>query len=109
MGNIPTVNNHKMVTRSKIGISKRKQCFVATDVSFDYLNDEPSSFSIANKYEEWRLAMSDEFTALQRQGTWDLVPLPSNKNAIGNKWVFRLKKGPDGSVSRYKARLVDRL
>ncbi|MCH83609.1 retrotransposon protein putative Ty1-copia subclass [Trifolium medium] len=29
-------------------------------------------------------------------------------NVIGNKWVFRIKRKPDGSIAHYKARLVDK-
>lgn len=50
--------------------------------------------------------MNDEFTALQKAHTWDLVPLPDGKQPIGCKWVFKLKQNPDGSISRHKARLV---
>jgi histone deacetylase 1/2 len=35
-----------------------------------------------------------------------LVSLPANRQAIGCKWVFRLKQNPDGSINKYKARLV---
>ena len=38
--------------------------------------------------------------------TWDLVPLPEGKNVVGSRWVFKLKHNSDGSVERYKARLV---
>ena len=41
-----------------------------------------------------------------RTGTWSLVPLPPGRQAIGSKWVFRVKKNPDGSIQKYKARLV---
>ncbi|MCI27024.1 retrovirus-related Pol polyprotein from transposon TNT 1-94, partial [Trifolium medium] len=34
------------------------------------------------------------------------VSLPPHRQAIGCKWVFRVKENPDGSVNRYKARLV---
>lgn len=50
--------------------------------------------------------MSEEFLALQRQGTWSLVPPPPNTNILGSKWIFKLKYKPDGVVDRYKARLV---
>ncbi|PKU60478.1 Retrovirus-related Pol polyprotein from transposon TNT 1-94 [Dendrobium catenatum] len=50
--------------------------------------------------------MSDEFMALQKQGTWSLQPPPSNKPILGCKWIFKLKTTPDGKIDRYKARLV---
>ncbi|KAM2102749.1 hypothetical protein ACFX1T_000977 [Malus domestica] len=50
--------------------------------------------------------MQEEFDALQTQGTWVLVPAPCDKNVIGSKWVYKVKRNSDGSISRYKARLV---
>ncbi|XP_020672372.1 uncharacterized protein LOC110092248 [Dendrobium catenatum] len=50
--------------------------------------------------------MSEEFTALQRQGTWSLVPPPKNSNILGCRWTFRTKLKPDGTLDRHKARLV---
>lgn len=44
--------------------------------------------------------------ALEANGTWDLVSLPSGKKAIGCKWVFVIKMNPDGTIVRLKARLV---
>lgn len=38
--------------------------------------------------------------------TQTLVPLPSAHHAVGCKWVFKIKKNSDSSVSRYKAWLV---
>ncbi|XP_068317132.1 uncharacterized mitochondrial protein AtMg00820-like [Pyrus communis] len=50
--------------------------------------------------------MQEEFDALKAQGTWRLVPLPSNIEVIGSKWVYKIKRNSDGTISRYKARLV---
>ncbi|KAM1228578.1 hypothetical protein EV1_007812 [Malus domestica] len=50
--------------------------------------------------------MQNEFNALQTTGTWSLVPSSPSQNVVGCKWVFRIKKRPDGSVERYKAQLV---
>ena len=44
--------------------------------------------------------------ALDDNGTWDLVPLPTGKKAIGCHWMFVVKFNLDGSVARLKARLV---
>ena len=51
-------------------------------------------------------AMVDEMQALDENGTWDLVPLPIGKKAIGCRWLFAVKFNLDGSVARLKARLV---
>lgn len=50
--------------------------------------------------------MQCEYEALVKNGTWELVPPSPSQNRIGCKWIFHIKRNPDGSVSRYKARLV---
>jgi len=50
--------------------------------------------------------MQEEYNALLRNRTWDLVPLPAGRQAIGCKWIFRIKENADGSINRFKARLV---
>ena len=55
---------------------------------------------------EWHTAMEKEMESILSNNVWDLVELPSGKRLVGNKWVFKRKLKPDGSVERYKARLV---
>ncbi|CAL8138959.1 unnamed protein product [Prunus armeniaca] len=50
--------------------------------------------------------MEEEISALTMQGTWCLVPRPANTNIVGSKWIYKIKRNSDGTVSRYKARLV---
>ena len=52
--------------------------------------------------------MEAEFEALQENKTWTLVPRPPGTNIVGSKWIFKTKFRPDGSVDKYKARLVAR-
>ncbi|GJZ21604.1 retrovirus-related pol polyprotein from transposon TNT 1-94 [Tanacetum coccineum] len=66
---------------------------------------EPSCVIQALKHREWREAMSEEFNALIQNHTRDHVPRTS-QNLLGNKWVFRVKRFPDGSIQKFKARLV---
>ena len=50
--------------------------------------------------------MNDEITALERNHTWSLVPLPPGHKAICYHWVYKIKHNFDSSTERYKARLV---
>lgn len=67
---------------------------------------EPKSYKVASQDPQWVHAMQCELDALHQNNTWDLVPLPPHKKAIGSKWVFKVKLKADGSLERYKARLV---
>lgn len=101
----PLQRTHSMRTRSLNNIHKPKSLHAATKhpLSSDV---EPTSVMQVLADPRWRDAMSDEYTALLRHGTWDLVPSPPKCNIIGCKWVFRIKRKPDGSIDKYKARLV---
>jgi hypothetical protein len=50
--------------------------------------------------------MNSEFDALLCNQTWELVPPSHHLNAIGCRWIFKIKRKADGSIKRYKARLV---
>lgn len=88
-----------MQTKSKNGIVKKKVLFTTMEESggVDLTVTEPSI---------WMNAMKEELDALYKQGTWNLVPLPTKKNLVGCKWIFKIKKHANGSIARHKARLV---
>jgi hypothetical protein len=67
---------------------------------------EPSSLDEALKHECWRHALLDEMTAIEANGTWELVDPPPRIRPIGLKWVYKAKKDAVGFISKYKARLV---
>ena len=52
--------------------------------------------------------MSKEIEALEENNTWSIKELPLGKKPINCKWVFKVKYKSDGSIERYKARLVIR-
>nr|CAD1827245.1 unnamed protein product [Ananas comosus var. bracteatus] len=67
---------------------------------------EPHCYTEAVKDPNWMQAMSVEYNALLDNATWILVPPDRAQNLIGCKWVYKIKQKADGSIERYKARLV---
>ena len=51
-------------------------------------------------------AMEEEMKSMKNKHVWDLVDLPFDCQAIGNKWVICLKRKADGTIERYKVYLV---
>ena len=80
----------------------------ASIASLDF-DDEPKSIEEAMKGKDavhWKNACDDEIASLEKNATWELADLPNGKSAVGCKWVMKKKRGADGEVNRYKARLV---
>lgn len=50
--------------------------------------------------------MEQEFEPLMVTGTWSMCPWPKHHNVIHNKWVYRIKQKPDGSIDRFKAQMI---
>jgi hypothetical protein len=67
---------------------------------------EPNSFEEARKDEFWNKVMDEELDKIKKNDTWELVPIPKNKNVIGTKWVFKNKLNEYGQITRNKSRLV---
>lgn len=51
-------------------------------------------------------AMNEELDQIEKNDTWDLVPIPKEKNFIGIKWFFKSKLNKQGQVIRIKTCLV---
>jgi hypothetical protein len=56
--------------------------------------------------DKWKEAMKHEMKELDRNSTWDLVELPRDKKIVGCKRIYKMKKGVDDKVERYKATVV---
>jgi hypothetical protein len=57
---------------------------------------------------EWKAAVQEEVSSLVKNGTWAEVILPEGANLVSTKWVFAIKTLLDGTIERFKARLVAR-
>ena len=101
-----------MITRGKAGIIKPKYradfASLGTTTLFQALltTSVPKGFKSTAKNPQWLMAMEEEMVALHSNETWELVPRPHNTNIVGSKWIFHTKFHSDGTIDRYKARLV---
>ncbi|GJZ09562.1 retrovirus-related pol polyprotein from transposon TNT 1-94 [Tanacetum coccineum] len=107
-----TTSSHPMTTRSKAGIFKPRHIADLASLTTHPLHvaltsiSEPKGFKTAAKNPQWMAAMHEELQALEQNQTWTLVPRPHSTNIVGSKWVYRFKYKSDGTVDRYKDRLV---
>jgi hypothetical protein len=86
-------------------------CYALTTTACYHTLVTPKTYSEACKStqrEEWRASMHDEYESLIKMGTWKLVERTRDMKPIGSMWAYRIKENPDGSVSRFKSRLVAR-
>ncbi|GJZ85240.1 zinc finger, CCHC-type containing protein [Tanacetum coccineum] len=81
------------------------------DVAFwkEAINDEMDSIMGNNT---WVLAdlpseaINDEMDSIMGNNTWVLVDLPPRCKPLGCKWIFKKKLKVDGTIEKFKARLV---
>ncbi|KAJ9682521.1 hypothetical protein PVL29_018440 [Vitis rotundifolia] len=97
-----------MITKSKLkndpSLKSQMVTFAATRSNIS----EPTTYCTTLKISHWFKAMQEEIKALIQNRTWDLVPRPPTANIVGSKWMFKTKLKEDGTIDRYKARLVAR-
>ena len=71
--------------------------------------DDPSTVHEAlnvKQSDQGKEAMKSEYSSFLKNDAWELVPPPEGKNIVGSRWVLKVKRNEDGSIDRFKARLV---
>jgi hypothetical protein len=105
----PVVMTERQIkTRSQHGISKPK-VYIDGIIRYSLLacaGEEPTTLQDALDEPSWRKAMVIEYEALQANKTWHLVPSRSGVNVVYCKWAYKVTRRVDGTIDRYKARIV---
>nr|KAJ0192903.1 hypothetical protein LSAT_V11C800431030 [Lactuca sativa] len=82
-------------------ISQHQYCF--------NIEEDPKTFSEAMASRDvhfWKEAIHDEIDSIMHNNTWVLDDLPPGCKALGCKWILKRKMKVDGTIDKYKARLV---
>nr|KAJ0214741.1 hypothetical protein LSAT_V11C400214000 [Lactuca sativa] len=87
-------------TRNKT-VSQHQYCF--------NIEEDPKTFSEAMASRDvhfWKEAIHDEIDSIIHNNTWVLADLPSGCKALECKWILKRKMKVDGTIDKYKTRLV---
>jgi hypothetical protein len=100
------VRRFERVRKPIVRYSPLKFCFAFVLTTTD---KEPNSVREVVNLTEGRLykdAMIEEMESLHKNEMWDLFELPSGRNLVSSKWVFKKKMNVAGQVEKFKARPV---
>ena len=87
----------------------RVEKFFGSDFLTYMLEAEPQTYSEAIRSTEsslWKDAIKSEIDSIMQNHTWELVDLPPGMKPLSSKWIFKRKMKADGTIEKYKARLV---
>ena len=79
------------------------------DFNVYHMDDTPRTIEEAYSFPDadyWKEAVRSEINSIMSNGTWEVVERPYGCKLIGCKWVFKKKLMPDGTIEKYKVRLV---
>ena len=52
--------------------------------------------------------MDEKIECIEKNQTWELVDVPTDKYVMNAKWIYKTKQDADGNVQKHKARMVAR-
>jgi len=96
----------EVLRRSK---RQRKETSFGHDFYTHVVENDPTSCLQATRVpdaKQWDKATRIEIELILKNNTWTLVDLAKGAKLIGCKWIFKKKYHLDGSIDKYKARLV---
>ncbi|GKE06402.1 zinc finger, CCHC-type containing protein, partial [Tanacetum coccineum] len=73
------------------------------------IEEDPRTYNEAMQSRDfayWKEAIDDEFGSIMENNTWVLSDLPPGCKPLGCKWIFKRKMKVDGTIDKFKARLV---
>jgi hypothetical protein len=107
---------HNPVEDDNVSTRKSKRLRITKSFGDDYLavkvylvDDIPSTIEEAYSSPDadfWKETIRSDMVSIMSNATWEVVERPYGCKPIGSKWVFKKKLRPDGTIERYKTRLV---
>ena len=107
----PLEGNNEKDDNEVTGNSKRQRTAKSFGDDFIVYLVDDTPRTIAEAYgspdaDYWKEAIKSEMDSIMSNGTWEVVDRPYGCKPVGCKWVFKKKLRPDGTIEKYKARLM---
>ncbi|GJW73377.1 zinc finger, CCHC-type containing protein, partial [Tanacetum coccineum] len=89
---------------------ERSRDQIGSQYSYCYsIEEDPRTYNEAMQSCDaafWKKAIDDEIGSIMENNTWVLSDLPPGCKPLGCKWIFKRKMEVDGTIDKFKARLV---
>ncbi|KAI9157593.1 hypothetical protein LWI28_024839 [Acer negundo] len=107
----PTQDQQPTIPRRSGRVRTQPERYIGLGESVENLPDDDDPYTYKEAMEDvdsrhWQKAMQSEIESMFDNKVWSLVDLPKGIKPIGCKWVYKRKRGMDGKVETFKARLV---
>ncbi|GJZ73180.1 zinc finger, CCHC-type containing protein [Tanacetum coccineum] len=83
---------------------------IGSPYSYCYsIEEDPRTYNEAMQSRDvasWKEAIGDEIGSIMENNTWVLSDLPLGCKPLGCKWIFKRKLKVDGTIDKFKSRLV---
>ncbi|KAL0375679.1 UNVERIFIED_CONTAM: Retrovirus-related Pol polyprotein from transposon TNT 1-94 [Sesamum calycinum] len=114
MTNVVVNPNSTNLTHEESDIPRQsKRARVVKDFGSDFvtynIEDDPITFRDAmasSEVKQWKEAIKSEMDSIVSNGIWVLIDLPPGCTIVGCKWIFKKKLKLDGTIDKFKVRLV---
>jgi hypothetical protein len=74
----------------------------------DIIDAKPTIYEEVEEKKEWKDSMIKEYQSIINNYVWDVVLRPKEKTFFSSKWIYKMKNGSNGSIEKYKERLMAR-
>ena len=106
--NTEHTDDDKAMLVQRLAENEEAYCFIGMNSTVPTAEDEPTlKEAMAGPYaKEWQAAIDSELTGMWEKGVFSDTALPHDKKPVGTRFVMKIKRNADGTIDRFKARLV---
>nr|GEU96761.1 zinc finger, CCHC-type [Tanacetum cinerariifolium] len=103
-------NNTWVLFDFQLSFNEGSRDHIRSQCSYCYsIKEDPRTYNEARQSRDvafWKEAIDDEIGSIMENNTWVLSDLPPGYKPLYCKWIFKRKIKVDGTIGKFKARLI---